>query len=427
MTGPAPRAAVHDGDLQAESVPPSGESAPPPVARLLRRLVAPELLYLAALGLTGVAAVVSVALPAAERGELAANMVAATLGAAVGGLSLDTFLLSRPAGWVASRGRARVLAMLGVSVLLSGVAAAGLTTAAGLGSHLVGVGSAAGLTVFNTVSSFALRRRSFRLVYAMRAASGAVLVGGYLALHAVGRLDGGLWSLVWLGVQWLSALAVCGLVLVTLRRAGAFPPPSATGADHRADLLAVGNLHLGIFAQMMTLRFNQILVARFVGAGPLGVYALAVAALEFAQAGAVVRAQRILADRDGADGPDPTRAVVRAAAPIALAAVVGLAVLGHLRPEYRHAWLLGLLLLPGSLATAAGKSWSALLLKRRGERATTTVALVTVAVAIPAYYGIIPWAGAVGAALASSLAYAVHAFASRASLRREPPPSQETV
>ncbi|TDB74529.1 hypothetical protein E1165_14320 [Micromonospora sp. KC723] len=397
------------------------------VPRLLRRLVAPELLYLAALGLTGVAAVVSVTLPAAERGELAANMVAATLGAAVGGLSLDTFLLSRPAGWVTARGRAWVLAMLGVSVLLSGAAAALLTTVAGLGSHLVGVGAAAGLTVFNTVSSFALRRRSFRLVYAVRAASGALLVGGYVALHAAGWLDGNLWSLVWLGVQWLSALAVCGLALVMVRRAGPVPPASATASDYRADVLAVGNLHVGIFAQMMTLRFNQILVARFAGAGPLGVYALAVAALEFAQAGAVVRAQRILADRDGADGPDPTKAVVRAALPIALAAVVGLAVLGFLQPEYRHAWVLGLLLLPGSLATAAGKSWSALLLKRRGERPTTAVALVTAAVAIPAYYGIIPWAGAVGAALASSLAYAVHAFGSRASLRRAQPPSHGTV
>ncbi|MEU2611319.1 hypothetical protein ABZ570_06995 [Micromonospora sp. NPDC007271] len=397
------------------------------MTRLLRQLVAPERLYLAALGLTGLAAVVSVTLPAAERGELSANMVSATLGAAVGGLSLDTFLLSRPAGWVFARGRTWVLAILGASVLLSGVAAALFTAVAGVGSHLVGVGSAAGLTVFNTVSSIALRRKSFRIVYSMRAASGATLVGGYAALYAAGQFDGGLWSLVWLAVQWLSALAVCALVLRMLWKVRPAPAPTATGPDYRADLLAVGNLHAGIFAQMMTLRFNQILVARFVGAGPLGVYALAVAALEFAQAGAVVRAQRILADRTGADGPDPTKAVVKAALPIALAAVVGLAVLGFLQPEYRDAWILGLLLLPGSLATAAGKSWSALLLKRRGEKATTVVAFITVAIAIPAYFGIIPWAGVIGAAVASSLAYAVHAFASRASLRRAQPPSHGTV
>ncbi|SCG38763.1 hypothetical protein [Micromonospora inositola] len=394
---------------------------------LLRRLVAPERLYIAALGLTGLAAVMSVALPAAERGELSANMVSATLGAAVGGLSLDTFLLSRPGGWVFSRGRTWVVAILGISILLSGVAAALLTAVAGVGSYLVCVGSAAGLTVFNTVSSIALRQKSFRLVYSMRAASGAVLVGGYAALYAVGQLDGGLWSLVWLGVQWLSALAVCGLVLRMVSRVGSAPAPTAAGSDYRADMLAVGNLHVGIFAQMMTLRFNQILVARFVGAGPLGVYALAVAALEFAQAGAVVRAQRILTDRDGDAAAHRAAPVVNAAIPVALAAVAGLAVLGFLQPEYRHAWIVGLCLLPGTLATAAGKTWSSLLLKKRGERATTVVAIVTLTVAIPAYFAIIPWGGVIGAALASSLAYAVHAFTSRASLRKSQPPNPGTV
>ncbi|MBM0233442.1 hypothetical protein JNW91_17220 [Micromonospora sp. STR1_7] len=407
----------------ADPTPSPGRRA----ADLLRRLIAPERLYIGALGLTGLAAVLSVALPPAERGELSANMVSATLGAAIGGLSLDTFLLSRPGGWVFSRGRRWVLAMLAASILLSAVAAGLLIAVAGIGSYLVGVGSAAGLTIFNTVSSIALRRKSFLHVYAMRAVSGAVLVGGYIALYLAGQLDGGLWSMVWLAVQWLSALAVCALVLGMARRIGPTPTPEATVSEYRADMAAVGNLHLGIFAQMMTLRFNQILVARFVGAGPLGVYALAVAALEFAQAGAVVRAQRILASRDGADGPDPTRAVVKAALPVALAAVLGLAVLGYLRPEYRHAWILGLVLLPGSLATAAGKSWSALLLKRRGERATTVVAMITLAVAIPAYFAIIPWAGVIGAALASTLAYAVHAFASRASLRRAQSPNHGTV
>ncbi|MEU7588601.1 hypothetical protein AB0A95_20185 [Micromonospora sp. NPDC049230] len=397
------------------------------VLGLLRRLIAPERLYIGALGLTGLAAVLSVALPPAERGELSANMVSATLGAAVGGLSLDTFLLSRPGGWVFSRGRPWVLAMLAASVLLSVVAAAVLTTVAGIGSYLVGMGSAAGLTIFNTVSSIALRQKSFLVVYAMRAASGAVLVGGYVALYFAGYLDGGLWSMVWLVVQWVSALSVCALVLGMLQRIGPAPRPEATAVDYRADLAAVGNLHLGIFAQMMTLRFNQILVARFVGAGPLGVYALAVAALEFAQAGAVVRAQRILATRDGSALSHRAAPVVKAALPVALAAVAGLALLGFLRPEYRHAWLLGLCLLPGTLLTAAGKTWSSVLLKVRGERATTVVALVTLTVAITAYFAIIPWAGVIGAALASSLAYAVHALTSHASLRKSQPRNPGTV
>ncbi|MFF4881151.1 hypothetical protein [Micromonospora sp. NPDC000668] len=394
---------------------------------LLRRLLAPERLFIGALGLTGLAAVLSVALPPAERGELSANMVGATLGAAIGGLSLDTFLLSRPAGWVFSRGRPWVLALLGASIILSAVAAALLIAVAGLGSYVIAVGSAAGLTIFNTVSSIALRQKSFMAVYAMRAVSGAILVGGYLALYAAGHLDGGLWSVVWLAVQWVSALAVCVLVLGMVRRVGPAPAPTARALDYRSDLLAAGNLHTGIFAQMMTLRFNQILVARFVGAGPLGVYTLAVAALEFAQAGAVVRAQRILAERDVDARSHRAAPVVRAALPVALAAVAALAVLGFLQPEYRHAWIVGLCLLPGTLAAAAGKTWSSLLLKMRGEKATTVAAVITLAVAITAYFGVIPWAGVIGAALASSLAYGVHAFISRTSLRKSQPRSPGTV
>ncbi|MEK8107824.1 hypothetical protein NKG94_27545 [Micromonospora sp. M12] len=53
--------------------------------------------------------------------------------------------------------------------------------------------------------------------------------------------------------------------------------------------------------------------------------------------------------------------------------------------------------------------------------------MITLAFAIPAYFAIIPWAGVIGAAIASTLAYAVHAFASRASLRRAQSPNHGTV
>jgi hypothetical protein len=163
--------------------------------------------------------------------------------------------------------------------------------------------------------------------------------------------------------------------------------------------------------------------ARFAGAGPLGVYALAVSALEFAQAGAVVTAQRILADRAPRTGAVKVGPVLRAALPVALLAVLGLSVIGVLVPGYRQAWLLGLLLLPGCLAVSTGKAWSADLLKQRGEQATTSVALRTVAVAVPGYLLLVFWFGAVGAAVTSSVAYALHALWSRLRLR-PPAPAQ---
>ncbi|MEU4482418.1 hypothetical protein AB0F68_30795 [Micromonospora sp. NPDC023966] len=385
---------------------------------LVRRLVSPERLYVAALGLTGLAALVSVTLPAAERGELAANMVSATMGAALGGFSMDTFLLSRPAGWIMSRGRHWVLAILGVSLGLTALAAALLTTVAGIGSYAVAMGAACGLTVFNTAGSLGLRLKKFWFVYSMRAAGGAVLVAGYAILYLRGQLDGGLWSMLWLVVQ-VAVAAVLGVAVLTW--AGRFRPiPAATAGrpEYRADLVAVGRLHIGVCAQMLTYRLSQVLVARFAGAGPLGVYALAVAALEFAQSGAVVRSQRILAERDPDAIQDHGREVVKGAVPVAALAVLGLAGLGVLAPDYRHAWLYGLLLLPGTLALSAGKTWSAALLKRSGEQATTTVALITMSVSVVLYFLLIPWAGAFGAALASSVAYGVYAFRTRQSLQR---------
>lgn len=382
-----------------------------------RRLVTPERIYMVALGLSGCAALVSVALPPTERGELAASIASATLGAAIGGLSLDTFLLSRPAGWVFSRGPRWILAMLVACLLLAAVAATALTALAGIGSYLIGVGAAGALTVFNAFASLALRLKKFLFVYSVRAASGATLIAGYVALYAAGERDGGAWSGMWFSTQTLAAMVLSGAVLGWAWRARPVIAATAGRSELRADAVAIGKLHIGICAQMLTYRLDQILVARFAGSGPLGVYALAVAALEFAQAGAVVRSQRILVDRAKEDAaPDRTATIVRAALPVALAAVAGLAVVGLVRPEYDDAWLLGLCLVPGTLAVAAGKTWSALLLKQRGEQATTVVALTAMCVAVALYFLLIPGLGEFGAAAASSGAYAVYAVRTRLGL-----------
>jgi hypothetical protein len=396
-------------------------------ARVSRILFAPERLSLAALALSGVATVISVALPATERGFLSASVVSATLGAALGSFSIDTFLLSRPSGWVLYRGWRWVLILVASSVALSALAAAVLTTIAGIGSYPVSTGGAAALTVFNAAAALSMRLKRFGFVYGMRAAGGAVLLVGYGALYLGTDRVGARWAGLWLAAQVIIAIAVGAEVL---RRALALrdrprepepvPPPGAAGT-RRGDLAATARLHTGICAQMLTFRLDQVLLARFAGAGPLGVYALAVSALEFAQAGAVVTAQRILADRAPRSGAEKVGPVLRAALPVALLAVLGLVVVGVLVPGYRQAWLLGLLLLPGCLAVSMGKAWSADLLKQRGEQATTSVALRTVAVAVPGYLLLVFWFGAVGAAITSSVAYALHALWSRLRLRQPAP------
>jgi hypothetical protein len=377
---------------------------------------------MAALALSGLAALVSVTLPAVQRGVLAACIVSATLGAGLGSFSIDTFLLSRPAGWVFRSGKWWILTLLLGSVALSAIVAAALTAAAGVGSYLIAMTGAGVLTVFNACSALALRVKRFAFVYTMRAAGGAVLITGYVLLYLHGDGSGDRWSMMWLTAQSVAAVAVAGYVLVRARRFGIDPAGEGTTQrprrEYRADLLAIARLHVGICASMLTYRLDQVLLARFAGAGPLGVYALAVAALEFAQAGAVVTAQKILSDRNPGTDREKVTPVVKAALPVALLAVVMLVVLGILVPDYHGAWLLGLLLLPGALAVSVGKAWSASLLKQRGEQATTNVALVTLAFAVPAYLIFVPWAGAVGAALASSSVYAIQAIGSRLGLRR---------
>jgi hypothetical protein len=394
---------------------------------LRRTLLSPERLSLAALSLSGTATVVSVALPAVQRGFLAACVVSATLGAALGSFSIDTFLLSRPSGWVLYRGARWILALLAGSLAVSAAAAAALTAVAGVGSYPVSVTGAMALTIFNASAALSLRRRQFGFVYSMRAAGGALLIVGYGALYLRADRDGIRWALLWLAAQCIVAAIVGAEVLrrALARRAAGPPepepePPPGAAGTRRGDLAAMTRLHVGVCAQLLTFRLDQVLLARYAGAAPLGVYALAVSALEFAQAGAVVTAQRILADRSPRKGADRVGPVLRAALPVAVLAVLGLAALGVLVPGYRPAWPLGLLLLPGCMAVAVGKIWSANVLKQRGERATTVVALQTLAVAVPGYLMMIPFAGAAGAAVVSSVVYALHALWSRARLRDVP-------
>lgn len=389
-----------------------------------RILLRPTQLYMASLGLTGLGLLGTVVLPVDERGTLAASVVSATLGASIGGFSIDTFLLSRPHGWVVSRGRRWILLMLTVCVLASSGVAAALTAAGGIGSYAIAVGGAAALTVFNACASLLLRLEKFVYVYGNRCAGGVALIIGYAALYLAGDRDGGHWSVAWLGSQIVAALA---LSVPVLRRARGFgldrngrPAVEPVPGERTSDLTAIGKLHVGIAAQMFTFRLDQIILARFAGSGPLGVYALAVAALEFAQAGAVITAQKILANRqDSAERP-AAAPIVKATLPMGVLCIIGLAGLGWLSADYRQAALIGLILLPGAVAVALGKAWSAALLKQRGEQATTTVALIALAVAVPSYFVLIPWLGAVGAAAASSLAYAVHAYGSLVSLKRKP-------
>jgi putative polysaccharide biosynthesis protein len=377
--------------------------------------MSPERLYIAALGMSGLAAIGTIVLAPAERGQLVVSITGATLGSAIGGLSVDTFVMSRAKGWVWGRGAAWIAAIAAGCVLLSAAVAALVIAIAGNGNAPVAIGAAAALTAFNVGSSLALRQQRFRFVYAIRAGAAALVLLGYAACYAAGLRGGLSWAVAYLVAQ-LAAAAVLGVAVlrwVAAGRPGA--PVDAPAEPRRSDLTAMGKVHVGVSAQMVVARLDQVLLARFSGAATVGVYALAVAALEFAQAGAVVRAQRILT-RGEASAPKPAT-VLGLTAPVAAASMVALVVLGIARPAYQELWLLGLLLVPATLFAALGKTASAAVLVERGETTATTVSVVSAVVAVPAYLVLIPWLGAPGAAIAMSCAYGVYALGAHLALR----------
>jgi O-antigen/teichoic acid export membrane protein len=391
------------------------------------RLLTPERLYIGALGLSGLAALGTIALVPDERGQLVVSITGATLGAAVGGLSIDTFVMSRVKGWVWGRGPFWVGAITVGCVLLSSAVAAVVIAAAGTGSYAVAIAAAACLTVFNVCSSLALRVSQFRFVYTVRAGAAAVVIAGYTFFYVRGQLAGVTWALAYLGAQAVAAMVLGAAVLRwAVRGRPERPGDVAAPVEGRlADLSAMTKVHLGVSAQMVVARLDQVLLARFSGAATVGVYALAVAALEFAQAGAVVRAQRILT-RSEASAPRLS-SVLGLTAPVAAVSLIGLVVLSVVRPAYHELWILGLLLLPASLAAALGKTWSAALLVERGENTATMVSVVSALVAVPAYFLLIPWLGAVGAAIAMSCAYGVYAIGAHLALRPRLAPLAEQV
>jgi hypothetical protein len=388
--------------------------------RLFRVLIAPERLYMAALGLSGLASLLTIALVPAQRGLLAGTMAGATLGSAIGGISIDTFLMSRPKGWVWGRGTAWLIGLLVPSVLLSGVVAAAIIGFEGFGSYPVGIGAACCLTVFNACSSLALRIQKFQFVYAVRALGALTLLAGYGLFYLDGDDSGLAWSEAYLISQGVAATVLAAMVLrwaARIRPADARRTQLPDRNDRITDLSRMGKLHVGIAASLLTSRLDQILLAHIVGESALGLYALAVAALEFAQAGAVVRSQKILTNQEQAATMPRAWPVVLATAPVAVVSVLGLAALGILRPAYAGAWIIGLLLLPGAVGSALGKTWSAILLIRRGEVATTTVAVLLAALAIPLYFIFVSWLGTYGGAIGVTCIYILYAVGTLIGLR----------
>lgn len=363
------------------------------------------LMYLAALAMSGVAILLSVALPPAERGLLVATTTSATIGVAVGGLSLETFLLAQGRQWLDETAGRRSLAIYVATVPLTAALAWIFARYAEEATPSIAALGAACIAASNIPAAAGLTLGRFLSVYRYRAVFAAIAPALYLLLILASVADAELWLLAWLGCQALMALALWathGLSLVRMARR-ASPP--------QERIARLGLTHAGAVAQVFTYRFDQLALARYQGPDVLAVYSLAVAAIEFTQAGAVVAAQRTLGDH--AEGSARRlhgllRRALYLAAGMGMLVLVGLAAIGVLTSGYEAALLLGFILVARSMAVTVGKVLSARLVNLGGERATAMIAAGTALAAIVGYSLAAPAFGAAGVALVSVVLFALH-------------------
>ena len=365
--------------------------------RVRRAIGSATFSYTLALAMSGAAIVLSVFLPPAERGDLVATTTGATIGAAVGGLSLETFLLAQGRAWLERTAGWQSLLIYAGTVPLSAALGWVFTRYTEAGSAGLAALGAALLAAGTVPAAAGLTDNGFAPVYRTR----ALFAGAIPAVYAVLALLSVRSFAVWL-MWWLAAQAALALVM-WLRFGGVFA--TAVRRSRRPEARSIRRMfvtHFGGVALIPALRFDQLALARYAGASELALYSLAVAASEFAQAGSVVAAQRVLGDHSDASGT-AVRRLLRNAVLLALAVSVlilaGLFVIGQLARDYQPALLLGLLLLPRTIFVVVGRVLSARLVNRNGEGMSAAISLGTSAVAVAAGLVLVPQFHAPGAAL----------------------------
>ncbi|WP_433609664.1 hypothetical protein ACQP2P_38955 [Dactylosporangium sp. CA-139114] len=371
-------------------------------------------MYLSALGMSGAAILLSIALPPDERGLLVATTTSASLGVAIGGFSLESFLLAQGRGWLGELSGRRSLLIYLATVPISAVLAWAFALYSAEASPLAAAIGAVCIAASTVPAAAGLTLGEFLSVYRHRAVYAAAAPLLYVVLIAMSVRTGESWLMAWLACQVTMAVglwAAHGAVLLRMGRRPSLHP-------ERLDRMAV--THVGAIAVAFNFRFDQLALARYQGADQIAVYSLAVAAIEFAQSGAVVAAQRTLGDHEEGSA-DRMRGVLRRSLLLAVGlgalVLVGLAGIGLLTDGYEMAFLVGLVLLPRSIAVAADKVFSARLVNLHRERTATLLAIVTAVAAVVGYSLAAPRFGLVGVAAVSSVLFVLHSIAAGAALR----------
>ncbi|GIH04544.1 hypothetical protein Rhe02_26110 [Rhizocola hellebori] len=383
--------------------------------RMLRRAFqSATLMYVSALAMSGLAILISVALPPDQRGLLVATITSAAVGVAIGGLSLETFLLAQGRPWLDETAGRRSLLLYAATVPISAGLGAAFAIYSGEASALLAAAGAALIAASNVPAAAGLSKGNFLGVYRNRALFAAIAPAAYGLLVVAGIDNAQLWIASWLVCQAFMAISMWGRYGDILRGLARRP------STQPERLTRMGLTHSGAVAQIFTYRFDQLTLARYQGADALAVYSLAIAAMEFSQAGAVVAAQRVLGDHDEGAQARLRKALGRAlylSLGLSGLALAGLWAIGLVTIAYQGAVVLGAILLLRTVAVVVGKILSARMVNLGGERQTAVIAAGTAVAAIALYPVVASRYGAWGIAVASVILFTGHTLATGTTLR----------
>jgi O-antigen/teichoic acid export membrane protein len=355
--------------------------------------------------------------PSGQGGVALASLVG-TFGAAALGLGLDVALMRAAAD---DDARADADAALWLqSAMVAVVGAGGLVVAllAGAAAPIVaGIASVPPLLFMRLLSARALgtgRRAVFAVV---TVAPWAVYAGALTVLAAADALT--LRHAVTTFATVMLASSVTAAVYAALKVA-----QPRWRAPWRSNAYATAlRIAPGVLAQLTTLRFDQVVIAAFLTRAQLGIYAFAVAATEVATLPAQAAANTVLPASSGAAPPSVRRAfavATGAGAIVVLVVPVFLAVMLLGLPEYHASLGPFFLLVPGTMALAAGRVLTAYLIGRGRTWEPSRIAICTAIVSVCLMLLLVPLFDVEGAAAGSSVAYLVSALLLARSARALP-------
>ena len=355
----------------------------------------------------------------AGQGEVALGYLVSTVGMTIASLGLDVALMRSAATEdLREATRATVWTHSVVVAAVAAIALAIVTAAATPLGVAFGVMAIPPLVFMRLAASSALAEQRDRSFAAGTVAPWAVNALGLAVLSGAGELTARR------ALAAFVAASAASAAFSALALASWLWPRWERRDRHEAYRTGLA-IYPGMLAQLANYRLDQVVIAALLPRADLGIYSVAVAGSELGTLPAQATANALLPRESGANRRRRFRyAAMAVAAAAAVAVAIPFVIAIELAlPRYERALVPFLVLLPGAVALAASKVLAATLTAWGAPWQASRVALLTLGLTIVGTSTLIPLFGLVGAAFASSFAYAASAALLLIAVRRltDPP------